>query len=69
MEKPRHIETQIKDAKENITRNAGRSVETAFRLGFEYGEYCQRQFLRSELEKYKGDSVVAELLLEKFQEE
>lgn len=45
------------------------SIARALERAFEAGGFEERELLREELEKYKNDSVVAKLLLEKFAEQ
>lgn len=45
------------------------SIASALQRAYEDGAFEERKLLREELEKYKGDSVVAKLLLDKFAEQ
>ena len=64
------VEEAKRIGKEALTHtNFCTALQSGLEKAYEEGAFDERERLRKELEEYKDDSVVAKLLLEKFQEQ
>ena len=59
---------KLEECYEGIYISVKRELEDAFERGVSEGARRQRQWLREQLEKYKADSIVAQILLDMNQE-